>query len=481
MAKPFPDDPFLRGRHAPLSMEADAPHLPVTGELPPEMRGTLYRNGPNPQFAPLGRYDWFAGDGMVHAFHIAEGNVSYRNRWVRTPKFELERAEGRGLSAGSMGPSLLTDPRLAELRSTTANTNVVWHGGRLLALEEWHAPFELDPSSLASKGSHTYEGRLSSPMTAHPKIDPISGEMVGFAYSTRGPFSADMMLQVVAADGRLTRSEHFVAPYPSMVHDFAVTRSHIVLPVFPLIGSLERARTGRPPYAWEPERGTHVGIMRRDAGVSTMRWFSGPPGYIFHFMNAYDTPDGKVVVDGAAYEAAPRYPWPDGSAVKTRQVGARLVRWTFDPKADAHGFAEQPLADIQVEFPRIDERFAMQPYRHGWVMSREIGPAPGAESDRDSIAHIDLATRRVSIWHPGLGDFASEPVFVPRAPDAPEGEGWILTVIYRGAENRSDLAVFDAQHLADGPLALAHLSHHVPAGFHGNWLDGDAQGPISKS
>ncbi len=203
MSKPFPaDDPFLRGYYAPLHMECDAPNLPVSGEWPSALTGWLYRNGPNPQFAPRGPYHWFAGDGMLHAFHVEDGRVSYRNRWVRTPKWELEHAEREGLS-GAFGNPRFSDPRIVELGSTLANTNVVWHAGRLLALEEAHAPFEVDPVTLAPKGYHHFGGKLVGPMTAHPKLDASNGEMVFFGYAAKGRFTPDLSLHVVDREGVL--------------------------------------------------------------------------------------------------------------------------------------------------------------------------------------------------------------------------------------------------------------------------------------
>ena len=125
MARAFPtDNPFLKGYYAPVNAEADAGHLHVTGEMPKELCGTLYRNGPNPQFAPRGPHHWFGGDGMIHAFHVENGNVSYRNRWVRTPKWTLENAAGEALF-GLFGNPMFTDPRVMDVNSTIANTNIV--------------------------------------------------------------------------------------------------------------------------------------------------------------------------------------------------------------------------------------------------------------------------------------------------------------------------------------------------------------------
>ena len=471
MSKPFPvDDPFLRGYYAPLHMECDAPNLPITGAMPRELDGWLYRNGPNPQFAPRGPYHWFSGDGMLHAFHIENGRVAYRNRWVRTPKWELEHAEGEGLS-GAFGNPRYTDPRVMQLNSTLANTNVVWHGDRLLALEEAHAPFEVDPQTLAPRGSLDFGGKLKGPMTAHPKLDPANGKMVFFGYSATGRFTPQVNLHVANREGALLRSEQIEAPYSSMVHDFVVSRDWIILPIFPLTGSMERAMKGAPAYAWEPEKGTHIALIPRGGSVTDARWFKGDPCYVFHPMNAFDTADGKVVCDMMKYPVAPLFPGPDGQRIGKESPVARLVRWTFDPKGNTDTFTEQALDDHPGEFPRLDERFTGLPYRHGYFQVGAVTDAGLGRDKRNGIAHIDLQTGRVSSWMPAADDACGEPIFVPRSTDSAEGDGFLLSVVYRGETGCSDLAVFDASQVEAGPLALAHLSHRVPAGFHGNWRD----------
>lgn len=469
MAHAFPtDEPFLSGGYAPLHAESDAPNLPITGEMPAGLSGTLYRNGPNPQFAPRGRYHWFSGDGMLHAFHIDKGRVSYRNRWVRTPKWVMENENGEGLS-GSLASRHLSDQRILELNSTLANTNVVWHGKRLLALEEQHAPFEVDPVTLDARGYHDFDGKLSGPMTAHPKIDPVTGEMLFFGYFARGPFTPDLMLNIVGRDGKMQRSIHIIAPFPSMVHDFVVTRTHILIPIFPLTGSMERLQSGRPGFAWEPEKRTHIGILPRDGTADDVRWFTGDACYVFHPMNAFDTEDGKIICDMMKYEVAPLFPLQDGRPASAQPPTARLVRWTFDLGSPSTSYLEQPLDDGPGEFPRLDERYAMQAYRHGYYCSSAVTEAVKGPNSHGGLAHIDLASGKIARWEPAAGDYCGEPIFVERSADAKEGDGWLLSVIWRGAKNCSDLAVFDATNLAAGPVALAHLSHHVPAGFHGNW------------
>jgi len=474
MAKAFPtDNPFLRGYFAPVNTEADAAHLHITGEMPKELCGTLYRNGPNPQFAPRGPYHWFGGDGMIHAFHIENGNVSYKNRWVRTPKWQIENQEGEGLS-GTFGNPRYTDPRVFALNSTIANTNIVWHGNKLLALEEAHAPFSLDPASLMpvgpKDGYETYGDKLCGPFTAHPKMDPKTGEMVFFGYSAKGRFTKEVSIQSVTADGRITRAEILDGPYPSMIHDFAVTKNWIVLPVFPLTSSMERAMGGLPPFAWEPDKGSHIAFIPRGGTVADVKWISAPPCYVFHPMNHFETADGKVVVDVMKYDVAPLFPLPDGSPSTTEAPAARLFRWTFDLSGHANTFKEEQLDDRAGEFPRFDERFTMSDYRHGWIVSGNIVEAGVRRSE--GITHYDLQTGRNATWNAGADDRFGEPVFVPRTENAAEGDGWVLSVIYRSEEGRSDLAVFEATDIAKGPVALAHLSSRVPAGFHGNWRPG---------
>lgn len=470
MSKPFPrDNPFLQGYHGPVNTEADATNLPVTGAIPPALRGTLYRNGPNPQFAPRGPYHWFSGDGMIHAFRIENGRVSYRNRWVRTPKWELEHAEGEGLS-GSFGDPRYSDERIVRLASTVANTNIVSFAGRLLALEEQHKPFALDPETLAPRGYETFGDRLAGPFTAHPKLDPVTGEMVFFGYSADGWFSPVATVGVADRDGRVTRSERLGLPFASMIHDFAVTRRWIVLPVFPLTGSMQRAMTGGPPYAWEPDKGTHIAFIPRHGPVSETRWLSASPCYVFHPMNHFEADDGSVVVDVMKYDVAPLFPRPDGTPATEHVPAARLFRWTFDLTGDTVAMREAQVDDRVGEFPRFDERFCMAPYRHGWIVSANVADPVRGVRAQDALTHYDLATGRTTDWRGDPGDRVSEPVFVPRSADAEEGDGWVLCVIFRAAEMRSDLGIFEARDVGRGPIALAHLSSRVPAGFHGNWM-----------
>jgi carotenoid cleavage dioxygenase-like enzyme len=454
------------GNWAPVREERDDYHLPVKGELPRELNGTLFRNGPNPQFDTTDAH-WFVGDGMLHAFTLGDGKASYRNRWIRTPKFLAEHDAGRAIWSGQgFGGQKLPDaPQTPVKDAGVANTNVIWHAGKLLALEEAHLPTEIDPITLDTKGYVSYGGRVPAPVTAHPKIDPVTGELIFFGYNATGPFSTGMTYGAIAASGVVNRFERFEAPYSSMVHDFIVTANHVLFPILPLTGSLDRAMTGRPAYAWEPDKGAYVGVMKRGGSARDIRWFRGDACYVFHTMNAWEEGD-RIFADVMQREAPALFPAANGQPIDPEKQIARLARWTFNMADGSDTFTRVYLDDLQAEFPRIDDRRAGLVNRHSWfaaATAREL-------STFNAIAHVDNTTGMRRLHELRNGDATSEPVFVPRAAGSAEGDGWLLATIWRAAENRSDLAVFNATEVERGPIATVELTSRVPFGLHGNWV-----------
>ncbi|HYX04638.1 MAG TPA: carotenoid oxygenase family protein, partial [Reyranella sp.] len=236
--------------------------------------------------------------------------------------------------------------------------------------------------------------------------------------------------------------------------------------------SMERAMSGKPPFAWEPDKGTHIAFIPRNGSVADAKWVTAPPCYVFHPMNHFETEDGQVVIDVMKYDVPPLFSLPDGSPSSKETPPARLFRWTFDLAGKSNTFREEQLDDRAGEFPRFDERYCMSDYRHGWIVSGNVADPRTGEPRLDGITHYDLATGKNATWTAEPADRFGEPIFVPRSDDAAEGDGWVLSVLYRGAEGRSDLAVFEATDIDRGPVALAHLSSRVPAGFHGNWRPG---------
>ena len=473
MARPFPDHPNLRGGYAPIQMECDAPDLIIEGEIPPELEGTLYRIGPNPQFAPRGPYHWFAGDGMIHSFEIRNSRVSYKNRWVRTTNWTLERAAGEALFS-PLNP-MLNDPNVAKIKTDgIANTNVVWHAGKLFALVESHAPFEISPKDLGSIGPWDFNGKLTSAMTAHPKIDPETGEMLFFAYNAdpKERISSRMALHKVDKNGVLTSSEFFDAPYSAMVHDFITTRDHIIFPIMPLTSSMERAMQGKSLYAWDPTNRSYIGIMPRSGSVSDIKWFEGDPAYVFHPMNAHNDGD-KITCDVCEYEEAPLFPHADGSEPDSAKSTANLTRWTFDLNANTNTYKRTQIDNTISEFPRLDERFTGLKYRHGYFACSVEGGAVGKRYN--GLGRIDHNRDKVEIYSMSEQFAVSEPVFVPRTEKSQEGEGFLLATVYDAAIDKSFLLVLDAENIEKGPIGKAMLDHRVPFGFHGNWKPGNLQ------
>ncbi|MGH7899822.1 MAG: carotenoid oxygenase family protein, partial [Candidatus Binatia bacterium] len=389
------ENPFLQGNFAPWRTEGDVPDLEVVGEIPRDLRGTYYRNGPNPAFEPRGRYHWFDGDGMIHAVAIEDGRARYRNRWVESEGLKEERAAGMAVFPGL----LELKPTEALRIKVTGNTNIVAHAGKLLALVESSLPTELRPQTLETIGLYDFGGRLGGAMTAHPKIDPRSGEMLFFGYS---PFPPYLQYHVADPNGALVHSEPIDVAWPSMIHDFAVTEHHAIFLLCPIVFDFEKAMAGGSVFSWEPERGTRIGVMPRRGTSTDVRWFETDPCYVFHPMNAYEE-GSELVLDVLRYEqllfmsptVARKPEWHD-------QQVARLHRWTIDLAAGT--LRSQALDDHEGEFPRIDERRVGSKHRFGYFAA--IGPEgnPTLRPEFTAVAKVDLERGRVDLRPHGEGN-----------------------------------------------------------------------------
>ncbi|WP_293452595.1 carotenoid oxygenase family protein [Phenylobacterium sp.] len=457
MTSPAPRNPYLAKGFAPVRDEVDIAALDVEGRFPDDLAGTLYRIGPNPQFDPRPPYNPLMGDGMVHAFTIRDGRVAYRNRWVRTGRWRRENTAGRALFATAGLPSdddPDAGPRPAD---GVANTNLVWHAGRLLALEEGSPPLELDPETLATRGLWTFGGRLARNMTAHPRVDPASGAMALFANIPRGRLTGEIALYEADAAGALSEPRIVQGPYPALIHDFAITERVVVVVVCPTTLSLERAAAGGPLIAWEPGRGAAVIVAPRAGGE--VRRYPAPPRMAWHIMNAFEDGD-RIVIDLCEQDAA-MFSGPDGRPPEASRAAQRLARW----EVAAGEVRSRRLHDLICEYPRIDERRTGRRYRYGWLAC--LG-GPGTDDlFHRGLARFDHETGEMAVWSAGPRHAVSEPVFVARGPA--EGEGWIVCTVYDEGEDTSCLAVLDAEDVAAGPVARARFGRRVPMGFHGLW------------
>ena len=452
---------FLQGNFAPWRMEGVAEDLEVTGRIPHELAGTYYRNGPNPAFEPPGRYHWFDGDGMIHAIALGDGRAHYRNRYVSSAGLKEERGAGRGLFSGLLD----IDPSEAPRFKNTGNTNIVWHAGRLLALMEAAFPTRMEPRTLETLGELDFDGRLAGAMTAHPKMDPETGEMLFFGYS---PFPPHLQYHVADREGRLVRSEVIDVAWPSMMHDFAITKDHVIFILCPLVFSFENLAKRGGVFSWEPERGTRLGVMPRSGGNADVQWFETEASYVFHPMNAFAEGDA-IVLDVARYgrldfmspQAAANPSYRDENA-------ARMHRWRIDLAAGA--VKSTPLDDIVTEFPRVDERRLGRRHRFGYTVAREPELNDGAQPVWTAVKKYDLERGTAETRRFGAENGVGEPLFVPRGEGAAEDDGWVLVLAYDHARNTSDFHILDARNLRGEPVAVVHLPHRVPYGFHGNWV-----------
>lgn len=444
-------DRYLRGNFAPVDREITETELEVIGALPAELNGRYLRNGPN----PIGSVDrathhWFTGAGMVHGVRLEDGRARwYRNRWVRS----AEVVAALGESAG--------DRRLGGVN----NTHVIGLAGRTWALVEAGAPpvelgYELD-----TVGVNDFFGTLTDQaFTAHPKIDPDTGDLHAIAY--HWPDFMDHVQYVhVGKDGRVRRTVNVPVKGMPMIHDMSLTANYVVIYDLPVTISFDLLGAGmRFPFGWNAEHVPRVGLLPRAGGAADIIWCEVEPCYVFHPMNAFEDAAGNVVLDVCRYERMFQRdvhgPFGDSRAT--------LDRWTIDPrsrKVDA-----QRIDDRAQEFPRCNPRYNSKPYRFGYSVAVGENGFPG-------INKVDLASGLIERVDLGPGRHAGEPYFVPRAGSRAEDDGYLLSYVFDAGRAASELVVIDARAPLDTPLARVLLPARVPYGFHGSWVPDGFDGP----
>lgn len=476
----FPQTKNFQGYFAPSRVEAEVRDLPVMeGEIPQEISGWFHRVAPDPQFPPRANDDiWFNGDGIVTAFHFHGGKVDLRQKWVRTDKFEAERNAGKALFGAYRNP-LTDDPSVEGMYRGTANTNVVFHAGKLLALKEDSPPVAMDPISLETIGNFDFYGAMRSPtFTAHPKIDPETGAMIAFGYAAKGLCTPDMAYYEIDADGRVTREVWFELPYYCMMHDFGVTRDYAVFHAVPIVGSWDRLREGKPHFGFDTGKDIFLGVLRRNSTDDSVRWFRGPNQFASHVFNAFN--EGSVIhFDTVAAEgnAFPFFPDVDGRPFDPDKAQGYPTRWTVDMAANSDAISARRLAGISGEFPRIDDRFAMRAYDYGYMLAQDRSRPFEAGDTRsasglimNTLARIQMSTGEVDSWWCGPSSTLQEPAFIPRPGSVDEGDGWLVVVENRLVENGSHLLLLNGRDLAAGAVARIEIPFRLRPALHGNWL-----------
>ena len=477
MSNLFPDKPVYTGFNEPRRMEAEIFNLEFEGELPKELDGTFYRCGPDPRFpSRMGDDININGDGLAAMFRFSGGHADFKCRYVHTERYMLETAARRSLFGVYRNP-FTDDPSVKGKDGTTANTNAYFHAGKLFALKEDGLPHELDPDTLETRGKYTYGGRMKSlTATAHPKTDPETGEMLSHGYEAKGLATRDVALQVMSKDGELVREDFFVAPYPSFMHDWAVSADHFIFPLTPTTADLERMRQGGAHWMYQPDLDIEFGIMRRDASVEDLRWFRVPNASLGHVMNAFNEGD-KVYVDIFVSERN-QFPFidnADGSPFDRDKSTPRLTRFTFDLAKNTDGFESEVLCHDFMEMPIVDVRYATRPHRYAFTAildrTKPLNVAGTIGYGWNTIAHLDLATGKMERYYVGDNVMCGEPCFAPRSADAPEGDGYVMAVLNRyGETSRSELIVLDTARFSEGPIARVLMPFRLHSAVHGNWV-----------
>ncbi len=468
MDLPVHDIPALDGNNAPIHDEGVFENLPVIGQIPADFSGLYVRNGPNAYYPPDWRYHAYDGDGMLHAVRFDKGQVSYRNRWVRTRALQEEMGAGHPLWKGLKEPMRADRPD--EPLKNTANTDVKYHAGRLIAM--WYRsglPYAVDPETLETVGPSDFDGSVPR-LSAHSRPDEHTGELLFFDYRLTPPY---MEYGVVGPDRKLRHKIEIPLPGPRLPHDMAVTEHYTILHDFPLWPDAEALALGRYKLRFHADQPTRFAVVPRYGEPDDIRWFTACPTYMLHVVNAWE--EGReVVMVGTPYRT---HLTEDGQidarrlerTIHHRQRDFLLKEWRFH--LDTGETIERVIDDVlNTEFPVINS--AYQGRKNRWSY-HVMFPQGGREEPRfPGLVKYDLETGGYVAFSAGPRFFYNEPGFAPRDDAQSEDDGYLVTLAWNPTDQRSEIQIFDARgaRLAEGPVARVLLPRRVPHGFHATYV-----------
>ena len=447
MAEPATPHPYLSGIHVPMTHEETLTDLEVSGSIPVELDGRYIRIGPNPVTPPNpASYHWFTGDGMVHGVRLQGGKALwYRNRWIRS----------NAVSA-ALGEAPAPGPRHG--MTDTVNTNVLGHNGDIWALVEAGGyPVRITPE-LETIAHDPFGGSLKGSFTAHPHLDPLTGEMHAICYE--GADQTVIRHVVIGTDGKVRREEPISVKHGPSIHDCAITKNYVLIFDLPVTFSMKTLLAGHAfPYAWNPDHRARVGLLPREGHDADIIWCDVDPAYVFHPCNAYEQDDGTVIVDVCAHETMFVDNTQGPSAAQTP-----FERWTINPVAKR---VRRDVIDAQAqEFPRPDERRLGQSYRYAYTVTlSNLTSFVG-----NAIIKHDLIAQTKQVHDFGPNRVPGEFVFVPHHADAAEDDGWLIGYVVDTDRQTTDLVIINANDFAGEPQARVTIPHRIPPGFHGNWV-----------
>ena len=454
----------------------------IEGEIPQELSGTLFRNGPG--LLDIGGspiYHPFDGDGMISAFTFQDGKVHYRNRFVETKAYLEEKEAEKILYRGVFGtqkPGGLFNNAFDIRLKNIANTGVIYWGGKLLALWEAAEPHRLDPATLDTIGIEYLDGILNKgdAFSAHPWIDP-SCDMDGGApclvnFRVDPGISSKITLFEIAPDGKLLRNHSHSVPGFSFIHDFIITPKYAIFfqnPVnfnpFPFLFGM---RGAGECVQFQPNKPTNVILIPRDPNNKEVKTFSVESGFVFHHANAFES-GNKVCIDSITYQTLPQVqPDSDYKEVDFNSLDPGQL-WRFSLNLEDGSVEREMIESRCCEFPTHNPDKVGRDYRYLYIGAAAADT--GRNAPLQGILKLDLKTGDRQLHSFAPHGFVSEPIFVPKPNAEAEDAGWIMTVVYDGEKHRSTLAILDGENITADPVALVHLKHHIPYGLHGSWCD----------
>ncbi len=443
----------------------------VSGAIPAGLRGSLYRNGP-------GRLErggvrvghWFDGDGAVLGVHFNNAGATGVYRYVESEEFLNEARSGK-LQYGGYGmlpPGNLLD-RFTKGLKNAANTSVLAFDDRLLALWEGGHPYALDLATLETQKLDDLGGLPDSlPFSAHPKRDPHTGEVYNFGVS----FGKDAVLNLyrIDATGKLKRREsHTLDGFP-LIHDFVMAGQYLLFFVSPVrlnpLLLLAKLKSFSESFDWKPEKGTQVLVFDRQTLKLVSRGETAP-WYQWHFGNACVDSDGNAIVDVIRYVDFSTNEYLRQVATGETHISAKSTLWQIRVNPlTGKVLEQQELLDRQCEFPMVKPADVGQPWRHTYVSMHRRGVDP-VKGFFGAIAQFDQTTGKLVEADLGENRYPMEPIYAPDAIDSTQG--WIVTVVYDGSTDISEVWVFDSDRLDDQPVCRLALPEVIPLGFHGTW------------
>lgn len=471
------DNPYLHGPYTPVVDEHEAESLQVlAGEIPDDLAGGYFRQGPNPVLPPRDPYHWFDGDGMVHGVYFRDGQARYVRRWVATRALAAERESGEVALSGIMGPFDLSRIAGHELESgnddytkDTANTTLNFHNGKLLAA--WYNSgriYRLNALSLLTEDQEDFGGTLDTTMNAHGKTDPRTGEFINYGYADFQPW---LTYYVIGPNGRLRHKARIDLPGPRLPHDTTITQNYTILHDFPLFHDRELLRrSGHRVVQFHRELPSRFGVIPRYGTQEQVRWFEFQPGYVLHMVNAWE--DGDWIVMDGCFQPDPtirRDPaeGPLGSMLAYLRYRGHLRRWRMNlVTGEAH---EEQLDDLNVEFCLPDMDLYGQRTRYSY---HQLIPTDLQTLAFEGLVKYDHERGSREVYHYPSGWFPSETTFARSTAGGDEDRGYAITLATNLDGHRSEAWVFDAQDIMRGPIARVAVPARVPAGFHAAWVNG---------